>query len=436
MANTFKYSDKYWRDEVKKYIFARLDSLWSDNGIHDDLLDSFIKSILQTSGDDLKWLAAIYHINRREGALHYVLNILPEYMNTLSRKNDSYITTSSAVRGKVLWSRTYLQRLTTRDLSTFVIQDNNKNLDSDENRLLLFYLTQLANINVPAAWSISKTENRIGDKLVGLIKASRKLLQSTYLKEVSLVSTVTERMLSQASKNRNPVYSNLVNLYLEYETIMEKPSLELVKSLFEYGWIQPKVEEHTDDLFELFVLLSTLNTIENILKNQRQSFESDYNLIRPGGSHIIARFRSEKVDIQIMYDRSPEKLFGISQINSLYKRILGMYEGISGSARRPDILLKINDLQNKQESRLLIEVKNTDAGSSYANESIYKALGYLKDYDGFWKVDQYPKIVLAYPDGIKAKSEIDGVWLEQDLVLISGNLKKDLKQIIEKFLMK
>ncbi|OMD42786.1 hypothetical protein BSK56_24905 [Paenibacillus borealis] len=434
MANTFKYNSEYWCDEVKKYIFARLDSLWSEeNGINNDLLDGFIKSILQTSGDDLKWLAAIYHINRSGGALDYILNIVPEYMNTLSWRNETFTTKSKTMRGQVLWSHTYLQRLTTKDTSTFIIQDNSKSIDSNENRLLLFYLNQLANINVPTYWSLSKTDNRIGDKLVVLIQTAKKILQSTYLREVTLVSSVSGRMISQASRNRSPLYSKLANLYLEYEAIMERPTLEMLKSLFEHGWIQPKVEEHTDDLFELFVLLSTLNTVEDIMSNQNLDFKIEYNLIRPGGSHIVARVRSEKMDIQIMYDRSPEKLFGTSEINSLYKRILGMYDGVTGSARRPDILLKINDIQNSRESRLLIEVKNTEAGSSYANESIYKALGYLKDYDGFWKAEQQPKIVLTYPYGIKAKSEIDSEWLEQDLVLISGDLKIKLKQIIQRF---
>ncbi len=427
MATTFKFDEEYWGREVKRYLFARLDSLWSNEGLsYQEVLD-FIHALTDSTGEDLKWIATLYHINQPNGAWDYIVHELPEYLNTISWRTEQYRIISDRVRGRILWNQTYLQRISTGRYNTFVLQDNTKSIDSEENRLLVYYLNELANIQIPHHWSYSGSGNRIGDRLVQLIDTCRHLLQSTYLREVSWTNSISSRMISLAKRSKSPLYARLADLCIEYEKLIYNPRLDTLKDLLSRGWIQPKQEGSTDDLFELYVLISSLNAIECLCNEYSSDVKTFYNIIRPGGSRVIAKIKSSDLEIEVTYDRSPKNLFGVAEANSVYRNILSLYTGINGNSRRPDVLVRIKN--HDREIRVVIEAKNTDSESSYANDSVYKALGYLKDYEGFWRETQSPKIVLAFPYGVKVKSTNDSSWLEQDLCLVSGDIKNRLQEI-------
>ena|GEM_PF-2458881 len=434
---TFKYDKNYWEHEVKRYLYARLDSLWSDQGLSNQEVLNFIHALTNSTGEDLKWIATLYHINQSKGAWDYIVNELPEYLNTISWRIEEKNIISDRVRGRILWNQTLIQRNSNKRYNVFVLQDNKKNIDCEENRLLVYYLNELANIQIPRHWSYSESGNRVGDRLVRLIEACRHLLQSTYLRQVTRTNLISTRMLSLAKRSRSPLYARLADLYIEYEKLLYNPQIDTLKALLSRGWIQPKLEDNTDDLFELYVLISSLNAIECLCNEYSSDTKINYNIIRPSGSKVIANFRGSYFEIEVMYDRSPKNLFGAAAANSVYKNILSYYTGINGNSRRPDILIRIKNNKNKNdEVRVVIEAKNTDAESSYANDSIYKALGYLKDYEGFWIKKQTPKIILAFPNGVRVNSTIGSSWLEQDLCLVSGDIKEGLQDIFSHLIFK
>lgn len=427
MGATFKYDKDFWGSEIKRYLFGRLDALWSNEGISNHQVLDFLHALTNTTGEDIKWIAALYHINQPNGAYDFILHTLPEYLNTISWKSVQNNVISDKARGRILWSQTLLQRLSRGRINSFVVQDNAKIIDSEENQLLVYYLNEFANIQMPHHWNYSTSKNRIGDRLVLLIDTCRQLLQTTYLREVSRVNSISSRMLSRAKRSKSPLYARLADLCIEYEKLNNNPQLETLKELLSRGWIHPKLEENTDDLFELYVLISALDAIESLCKIFSTDIKVFYNIIRPGGSKIIAKVKSSSLDVEVTFDRSPKNLFGIFEANSLYRNILNSYTGLSGKFRRPDVLIKIKN--HDKDIRVIIEAKNTESESSYANDSIYKALGYLKDYEGFWEKGQLPKIVLAFPEGVNVKSTNDFNWLEQDICLVSGDIKSRLQEI-------
>ena len=104
--------------------------------------------------------------------------------------------------------------------------------------------------------------------------------------------------------------------------------------------------------------------------------------------------------------------------HSRYREVLAAHEGLTGSARRPDVTLVRKQSNGSPPTVMLIEVKETGF-TRYASDSIYKAFGYLYDFGALWNSGQPgPRLVLLFPENVAPRSGLD--FSAQDVLLVSS----------------
>lgn len=422
----YRYDVRDWEDRITRYLFARIDSIWGTIPSNEEAIDDFLAA-LTLSEIDLEWLALLYHILQPDGAYEYINYELSEYLSSLSRSSEGLTMRERAPRGRIRWDKTLMERYRRASSQWFVFSRYSKTMNSPENMLLKLYILEIHS-KIIDLFEKNKDVGWVADTL----SACEELLASTYLKDVDVPTEASKRMLDCANRNRKYVYQRLVALWEQYERAIYKKDVEAIKEFVSVGWIGPLAKGDLDKLFELYVLVNTLEAVEEFVFQQSERRDVSYGLVRPGGSHIVASFEGDRWVARIAFNRNPERLFGDIQGLGLYKQIIDMYEGLSAKERRPDISIHITSLGDAPEIKLIVEVKNTAARSPYANDSIYKAIGYLTDFNHVWGgVQQLPKIVLAFPSGIHPVEESTDSWLENDIVVISDNIDARISEILE-----
>ncbi len=429
MSGKFSYSPDDWAERIKRYLWARLDSIWINSGKnkHENVM-AFLKS-LTLAQDDIEWLARLYHVTRDRGAWNFVTRDVPDYFSNLAREQKFAIRIEKGVpRGKILWGQTVRRRLGSSDTSIFVTAVPSRTLNTPENQLIKKYLEKLADVRIPGD---ETKRGEIGKRLTEAINVSKAILSSHYFRTISSVREVTARMLARANKNRHPLYGEASRLWKEFETIVLDQDLSSLRKILSEGWISPKVEEDVDSLFELFVLVNVLEIMEKLVIGENGG-TSEFGLVRRGGSGAVAKFVGRFWMAEVFFDKSPVAVFGIPSENSLYNRILHRYRGLSGASRRPDVLVRLREINGKKEIRILIEAKNTNPTSTYGSDSIYKVLGYLLDYKDIWPKDQRPKVILVFPYGTEPLHK--EAFFTEDLAIVSGEIGSLLEGIFAKMM--
>ena len=432
MGNTFVYQPAYWASRVERYLFGRLDAQWDSTiSIENNSLYPFLLLLTKFTGEDIRWLARLYHIANTKGAWDYLVNELPEYIHSMAWSMNKQAVISDRIQGNILWHDTFRRRVSSGNPFVFVTENPEKDYNTQENRLLVFYLKQLSNI-VYSSQNPSSHQS-IGIQINDVIRTSIQLLHSPYLRDISVPHYPTAVMVHAAYRHKRKVYYRLAELWLEFENTVLYPNINSLKQLLSKGWIRPKIETNTDDLFELYTLISTISATEQLLLHEDGEFHTKYNVVRPNGLPIIARIQSTNFTAEISFDRSPSHLFGKEESASKYRKIIDLYDGITGNSRRPDVLLKIIK-KGRTEVKLIVEAKNTSALSTYASDSVYKALGYLNDYGQLWVSGQFPKVILSFPYGIEPKLDKKAEWLKQEVAIVSGDIEEKLSNIISTIL--
>jgi hypothetical protein len=142
-----------------------------------------------------------------------------------------------------------------------------------------------------------------------------------------------------------------------------------------------------DTLFEIVVLFSTIEAIENTGWEQEEIRLIGY------GRGALATFRRGTQFLRLYYQGIPERMAR----NSLYASLLRKH-GIGISLRRPDILLETAGVSSTYR---LIEVKRS-ADRQYLADAIYKVFGYLKDYDAEFGLSPNPQGILVVWEGVSS----------------------------------
>ncbi len=170
-----------------------------------------------------------------------------------------------------------------------------------------------------------------------------------------------------------------------------------------------------DDLFELYCLVSILDALEQDLGFGRPE---EYGLIWRGRRHV-ALFQHQGVEVSIIFNQSPAKVFGIK---TRYKKFTEDHIFYDVGARRPDILLIFKS--GCIERRFVVEIKDT-TDAKYARDSVYKVFGYLYDFSSVWsEVNQFGlKALLLVPNNVAFIGQTD---LEREIVSVSATDREAL----------
>jgi Domain of unknown function (DUF2357) len=352
----------------------------------------------------------------RPELLDFVLGPLTDLVKAAARSTRPITQVKrGGIRGHVLWPKTLAARATGRmDSSAFAIHVSEKSLDLPENRLLkLFLKTLSAAVNrlepMVNSGSVSK-------QLAVLKSRVDQLLRTGWIREVPAPKRMSIVMEQRARRSKDSRYSTISRFQREYEAVFLYSRWSFIVSLLQSGWLEP-IE--TDDLFELYTLFRTMDTLENGL-----SFGPPIKLglIRSGRKEVaLFRRNCDGAEAQIYFDQSPTSVFGVT---SLYIQLTQNYKGLSVQVRRPDLLVRFS-LANKVRF-VIIECKDS-LDDGYRRDSVYKAFAYLRDFRSLWHAyeGQKPKILVVFPSAISKANEV-----ADEIALLNADDSEEIKRLL------
>lgn len=345
---------------------------------------------------------------------------LPALLRSASHVATGTIQLSRrGLRGKILWPSTLQARLTGRaPPGSYVVRRPERSSDVPENQLLVRFLTDVLE-------TVTEIIGLVGTgavlaELDDLLHRAQTALNSSYLREVTVPRQATSLMRQRARRHRSPRYKHLAALQRQLEMSLIEDRWQSVLRLLRKGWLEPI---SGDDLFELYTLVLILV----VLEHDRGWGAPKPGLIRRGRRQVaIFNPASMGVCVEVYFDQSPATQFDVS---SAYSNILAAYHGIQGARRRPDIIVRVH-LSGEIVRTVLFESKNTEE-AGYKRASVYKVLGYLKDFEALWgvSVDQTPKACLVFP----AEAGVSPKGNDHELpVVLAAATRERMKEILER----
>lgn len=408
---------------------------------HDDIFDMINKDFLQLyffqgdlfeingqienffdiSSDDLDTLKSAHFILSPQvlSFIEKLPSLLRNLSHSTNRKDEEM---RGHIKGNINWNKTIKTRLSSgyNDPTLFVCSPTNKNYNLEENQLMKFLLREIIRLKenyLPFA-NPSKYEfdfEKIDDdddwytKVRNRYEACKKSLKKVYFDEIEDISRVSFKHLKRTANHKNFLYSKIVlDVYRLYEKLFLSKDMDVLWDLIQKRIIKSR---DSNKLFELYVLSELVNAIPG---------NSTYNLLHDNsmkGNTISINVDGEEW-ATVYYQRTPEDLKRISK----YKKIYDKYS-IEGNVRSPDVILQFNQVNEYR----IFEVKNTD-NQNYIRDSIYKVMGYLKDFEGTeeesYLTENYP-IVLVTFGGIDQNENL--VYENEDILIFNRiEFKKNL----------
>jgi len=359
------------------------------------LNDTTIENLFELSHDDLTTLKVIHFLLSDE--VRTLVKILPQLVRNLAHSTQKETEVLHGnIRGRIDWAATLKERYSQGydDKSLFVCNPPSKYYDLEENQLLKFLLKRIIYLKktylnfIPAEkFDIENIDDNIDWYAIvnDNYYISSKILKKIYFNDISDVK-IKSKHLKKCIKNRNLLYHNVFKAYVLYENLFILEDEEILKEL-----ISKKIIKTTDGdkLYEIYVFFNLVKSLP--VEMHKLMFSSnDYST-----SAFV-----DDVKITVHYQKTPSKLKEISE----YLEILENYE-IKGATRAPDVILEF-----EKEGNIfyrLIEVKNSSS-TSYVRASLYKVMGYYKDFkrinnvDNFDFTEKYPVVLVTW-GGISLK---------------------------------
>jgi hypothetical protein len=273
------------------------------------------------------------------------------------------------LRGNPRWDRTLLQRMSgTLSPVHFVSRTSHRSFELAENQLLAWLVEDLRS-------TISLVEQRVGSTTLHPILQSMRFdcelaRRHHWFGDVTAPLQPTGEMLSAAQRHRRPEYrfaAKLARRRLDLETRDQHAWWYTVISLLAVNWLEPVSD---DDLFELYVLVLTLDILSSELGFGEPV---EYGLVTSRRGHV-ALFEAEETKVQVYFDQSAS---AVLKIPTEYGGVFSQNVGISGAARRPDIIVVAEGAGERRV--VIVEMKKSGDGR-YISDSVYKVFGYLYDF--------------------------------------------------------
>ena len=342
---------------------------------------------------DIKKLLRIHFILTESGSLEDigVIDFIRELNNRIRRIKTTIKpeieVLNGFIKGKIKWNKTFLNRIKYGSNNLlFTCELKEKDYNISEN-LVLKKLLQIiySIIQNDIVVGIEKKYKWLKDWIseTALLEELKRIyLRNMYLKKVDLQKIkITNRMIQNAKKSRNPLYREAAFLLSKYQKLMnfEIDPIE-AKNLLKNTFIAP---DRTEVLFELYWIIKLIK--------QFKTEDLVFEIIEPG-TNVISKWKIGDYDYT-MYHDSVGSLEFIEKVEELNKTIkddnyfkreimvlkkLGEMTSIPKDSLwggRPDILLEKR--KNGEIVSIFIgEVKYTN-DRSYAIQGLKELLEYI-----------------------------------------------------------
>ncbi|MFX0196312.1 MAG: hypothetical protein ACFFCW_09345 [Candidatus Hodarchaeota archaeon] len=336
-----------------------------------------IHFVLTTNGD-----------NGKAGVIDFIEKLPQRLRRIKTAVKKETETFEGEVKGKINWQGTLKQRYNQNpgNKALFVCDKREKNYEIAEN-LVLKRLLQIVHgivyneLNPAFENKYIWLKGWIGEKELKNV-LNQLFLRNVYLRRIELAKhTVTDRMISRATKSRNALYKDAGELLIRYNKLM---SYELdpaeAKELLHNTFIAP---DKAETLFELYWTIKIIKHFS----------DPTFQLIEPGRD-TVATWRAKNYEYKIYHDSvgSFEFQESAKEISRFLKhkdnylgrevKILKKIEQLTGVGSnslwggRPDIVLEKYDENNNLLSILMGEVKYTQ-DKGYAIQGLKELLEYM-----------------------------------------------------------
>jgi hypothetical protein len=311
-----------------------------------------------------------------------------------------------ALRGNPRWDRTILGRMSgSLPVGRYVTRTAHRSFDLPENLLLRWVVDHLSG----TIRDIGHRTGRDGlhPQLRTIATRCEDALRHYWMSDVPKTSLLTPAMIFAAERHRRPEYRRAAQIARTRSALSSRDTdfrWHAILMLLAVGWLEP-IDD--DDLFELYSLVLVLDVLADEIG---LGSPVEYGLLLRDRRHV-ASFDTGAGSLRVYFDQSPATALGMP---GRYTAVRDAHQGVFGVERRPDILLVFDPIDEQEKvRRLIVEVKKTTDGR-YLSDSIYKAFGYLYDFQSLWEAESpHPRIMLMVPEGVSRR---EGSLLQEVLV--------------------
>ncbi len=210
---------------------------------------------------------------------------------------------------------------------------------------------------------------------------------------------VTPAALNACAHSTRAAVRALADVFGYYRDMVETPASEALLWALRTHALAPLDD---DALYELWALLGAVAVFDESGWRLRTA-----ELIGQDPTPMIYSAGDGRTTAWLHFQHTPLEWRGQSRYRAIFER-----HGLSGAVRRPDLIVELR--RGRHRRYALIEVKRTRHGG-YIADSIYKALGYLADFEAVFEGQRGVRGLLALWD----TPDSDDVVLGDDLS--SGN---------------
>ena len=320
----------------------------------------------------------------------YLFRNLPHSTNKID------VNCRGIIRGNINWNKTIKARYSEglNDKSLFICSPPFKHYDLDENRILKFLFRKIiflyeillgfnkykeeSPINPDRLYQESKNWYESAEKIYIL---SRACLNNIYFADISDLKYVSPEALKKAQNHRNPLFHHVAKVYELYEKLFIIDDIECLKDLVKNQLI---VASNNDTLFEIYTLFEIISILE---EKAEKDFKIHLYFINNKTEQASAVLPGNRT-INVFYQNTPPIFSEVSK----YKFFARSFD-ISTKVRMPDIFIKIID--EEAIYYRIVELKNS-SDPEYMRKSLYKVLGYYKDFERVPFVKNIPIVVVNW----------------------------------------
>lgn len=391
-------------------------SLSSSEAVDHGEVSRFLAA-LRRGRDDVRVLASAVDLLDLTYAQFFSKEVqsLLDHLSSETVKDEQVV--GPALRGNPRWDKTVLARRTgVLPVGRYVSRLPRRSFARPENALLKWLVNSILE-------ELHHLERQIG--IEGLPQPLRVLYASVEgasraygIQDIEVPARLLSEMVFAARRSRRKEYRQAAELAVRRDELNKEvmhSKWNALLSLLSSGWLEPI---DVDDLFELYALTCCLEVISEDLGFGPPV---ELGLVMRGRRHV-ARFLSDAgMSIEVFFDQSPVISLGAK---GRYRQVIQAHHGVTGNSRRPDITI-VRTSGDGSRRVIFVEVKKTQS-REYLSDSIYKAFGYLHDYEELWAPDDdCPKVILFVPDNVSLRvREIPSV------VFASGSDMAGISQII------
>lgn len=340
------------------------------------------------------------------------------FRNMPHSTNKVDVDCQGIIRGNINWNKTIKARYSSglNDKSLFVCSPPFKHYDLDENRILKFLFREIIYLyEIILRFNKSKEESPVDpdrlykesegwyDRVEKKYILSRLCIHNIYFGGVSDLDFVTPEALKKAQTNRNPIYHHVARVYELYEKIFVLDDRDFFIDLVKNQLI---IASDNNTLFEIYTLF-------NIISKLEEKAEKDFKIhlyFREHETEQASAILSDGVTINVFYQKNPPIFNAVSK----YKKLNSAFD-FQTQVRMPDIIIKI--IKEDTSYFRIVELKNSSK-PKYMRRSLYKVLGYYKDFEGVPFTENMPIVVVNW-NGSKINKNIINDIFSQEVIFFN-----------------